>query len=162
MKTKIPALRAAMAENFLFYLEAHFFHWNVEGPDFPQLHELFGKIYADADDAMDGIAEQMRAAGEYAPATPMELMDGAHIVIARSSEAAAMVAKLAADNDLLIAALEAAVEEAEEEGRVGLTNYLQDRVDRQAKWGWMLKATANPRKSRMERAGALYDFKRAY
>lgn len=161
MKTNCPALHGAMADNFMFYLEAHFFHWNVEGPTFSQLHDLFGKIYEDADGAMDGLAEQIRALGEYAPATPGELIDGARIVIAPTSEAEMMVAKLAADNEILIGSLTEAMTESEEIGAPGLTNYLQDRIDRQAKWGWMLKATADPEGGKMEKSKVLHDHPRS-
>ena len=47
------ALKIAFASEFAFYLKAHYFHWNVEGPLFPQLHKLFGKIYEEVYDSID-------------------------------------------------------------------------------------------------------------
>ena len=37
--------KQAFADTFLFYLQAHYYHWNVEGRNFSQDHELMGKIY---------------------------------------------------------------------------------------------------------------------
>lgn len=154
-------LKAALTETFMFYMEAHFFHWNVEGPTFSQLHDLFGKIYQDADDGIDGLAEHIRALGEYAPMNMAEMMDGAKIVIDGKPDAQGMVVKLAGDNDLVIAALSAANETAEIDGQPQIANYLQERMDQHTKWGWMLKATTQPAQTKADVArGRLYTFKR--
>jgi starvation-inducible DNA-binding protein len=39
------AAKVGFASSFSFYLKAHNFHWNVEGSDFKQYHDLFGDIY---------------------------------------------------------------------------------------------------------------------
>lgn len=41
-------------------LYARLAHWNVRGPDFPQLHEMFGELYGDAWESIDDIAQQLR------------------------------------------------------------------------------------------------------
>lgn len=151
-------LKTALAETFLFYMEAHFFHWNVEGATFSQLHDLFGEIYEDADDAMDGLAEHIRTLGEYAPMNMAEMTEGARIVIDGKPDATGMVAKLAADNELVIAALSEAEQAAEADGKPQIANYLQERMDAHAKWGWMLKATTEPPKARHK---ILYDHARS-
>jgi DNA-binding ferritin-like protein len=38
-------LKTLLATEYAFVIKAQFFHWNVEGPDFAQLHKFFGKIY---------------------------------------------------------------------------------------------------------------------
>ena len=39
------ASKVAFASTFSFYLKAQNFHWNVEGINFKQFHDLFGTIY---------------------------------------------------------------------------------------------------------------------
>jgi starvation-inducible DNA-binding protein len=152
-------MRAALAETFMFYVEAHICHWNVEGPTFSQLHSLFGEIYSDAHDAVDGIAERIRTLGEKAPETAAQLTEGSEIDADRSlSGPAEMVEALREDNSLVIACLEAAQEAAEEAQRTGIANFLQDRIDKHAKWDWMLTATlkAHSKNTTLRRA-VLYD-----
>ena len=60
-------LKTYLASTFAYYLKSHMFHWNVEGPDFPQYHELIGKIYQDVHDSVDNFAEEIRALDAYAP-----------------------------------------------------------------------------------------------
>ena len=60
-------LKTYLASTFAYYLKAHMFHWNVEGPDFGQLHKFFQKIYEDSYSAVDPIAEYIRTTEEYTP-----------------------------------------------------------------------------------------------
>jgi len=53
-----------IADNFTAYYKAHTYHLNVVGPDFEQLHSLFGEVYDKLWDWHDTLAEQLRQAGE--------------------------------------------------------------------------------------------------
>jgi starvation-inducible DNA-binding protein len=139
------ALRKALAETFAFYFKAHAFHWNVTGISFPSLHKLFGKIYEDAHTAVDDLAEHIRTLDQPAPFTVSEIMQGAEIEDADEGNAntpVEMVQELAEDNEEVIAALNDATTAAMKAGNAGIANFLQDRIDKHAKWGWMLRATA--------------------
>ena len=41
----VNRMKVVLATTFALYLKAHNFHWNVEGPNFPQYHEFFGNLY---------------------------------------------------------------------------------------------------------------------
>lgn len=140
--TVSTTLRVALAETWAFFFEAQSFHWNVTGSDFPQLHRLFGDVYHDASYEVDGLAEQLRALNEVAPTSLAEIDEKSKITFADTvPDSRAMVQKLAADNDLLIRALDDAQKAASSE-HAGLANYLQDLLNRHQKTAWMLKATA--------------------
>lgn len=135
-------LKVALASTFSFYLKAHNFHWNVEGINFPQLHSFFETIYTDAWEAVDGIAEHIRTLEAYAPGSLTRfkqlslIQDEMNIPLAP-----AMLAKLKEDNEILIHELTRCQLLAEKSRKTGLANYLQDRIDKHEKHGWMLKAT---------------------
>ena len=63
------ALKTAFASEYCFVLKAQNFHWNVEGPLFKQLHDLFGEIYEEVYSSIDTFAEQLRALQMYTPAS---------------------------------------------------------------------------------------------
>src|SRR5918992_4641399 len=75
-----PAQRAAivqglsrmLADTYMVYLKTHSFHWNVEGPMFQTLHQMFMEQYTETWNAIDLIAERIRSLGEYAPGTYKE------------------------------------------------------------------------------------------
>ena len=60
-------LSALLADSYTLYLKTHNFHWNVEGPMFNTLHLMFMDQYTELWNALDLIAERIRALGEYAP-----------------------------------------------------------------------------------------------
>jgi starvation-inducible DNA-binding protein len=65
-------LSAFLADSYTLYLMTHNFHWNVTGPQFTSLHQLFMTQYTEQWTALDQIAERIRALGHPAPATYME------------------------------------------------------------------------------------------
>jgi starvation-inducible DNA-binding protein len=67
-RTAIAAgLSRLLADTYVLYLKTHSFHWNVEGPMFQTLHQMFMDQYTEAWNAIDPIAERIRALGHYAP-----------------------------------------------------------------------------------------------
>lgn len=56
-----------LADSYTLYLKTHNFHWNVTGPQFKALHELFEEHYTELAAAIDEIAERIRALGFRAP-----------------------------------------------------------------------------------------------
>jgi starvation-inducible DNA-binding protein len=67
--------KQAFADSFIFYLQAHYYHWNVEGRHFSQDHGLFGTIYEEVQDNLDKFAEEIRTIGTYAPGIFDRFMD---------------------------------------------------------------------------------------
>ena len=62
-------LKDLLAESYTLYLQTHFFHWNVTGPFFRDLHLMFEEEYTELAVAVDDIAERIRALGDFAPGT---------------------------------------------------------------------------------------------
>ena len=65
-------LSRLLADTYVVYLKTHSFHWNVEGPMFQTLHQMFMEQYTETWNAIDLIAERIRSLGEYAPGTYRE------------------------------------------------------------------------------------------
>jgi starvation-inducible DNA-binding protein len=56
-----------LADTYALYLKTHGYHWNVRGPNFAALHQLFSDQYTESWNALDEVAERIRALGELAP-----------------------------------------------------------------------------------------------
>ena len=65
-------LSKMLADSYTLYLMTHNFHWNVEGPMFNTLHNMFMTQYTEEWTALDQIAERIRALGHFAPGTYAE------------------------------------------------------------------------------------------
>lgn len=135
------AAKIAFASTFSFYLKAHNFHWNVEGVNFKQFHDLFGGIYEEVFDSIDTFAEQIRALGSYMPGSYSrfsmlsQIEDENNILDDR-----AMVVELLEDNEKLKNILKMVYDLAEEAGQHGFSNFLAERMDAHSKHGWMLRS----------------------
>jgi len=141
METLINLLKKVLADTFTFYLKSHNFHWNVEGSNFPQYHEFYGNVYEDLHGAVDVIAEQIRALDAYAPGTMAEFLDMTEIEEQPERlDGVAMANELAGDNDKVIKTLELCDKLANQFEQIGLSNFLQDRIDKHKKLGWMLRS----------------------
>ena len=136
-------MKVCLASTFSFYLKAHNFHWNVEGPNFNDHHAFFGDLYAELWASVDVFAEQIRALDAYSPGSLSRfselsvVQDQTNVPSSR-----AMFIELLADNQKILVELEKAFKLAEKNNKLGLSNFLQDRIDIHNKHGWMLKATS--------------------
>lgn len=71
-ETIVKGLSALLADSYSLYLMTHNFHWNVTGPQFNSLHTMFMAQYTEQWNALDIIAERIRALGFPAPGTYKE------------------------------------------------------------------------------------------
>ena len=143
MSTLGDKSKVVLADSFTFYLKSHYFHWNVEGDNFPQYHELFETLYTEVFAAIDAIAEHIRTLDEYAPGSYKRFQELATIEsIETVPDARAMIETLLSDNDKVIDSIVAAMTEAGKDPKhKGIENFMQDRLDIHNKHGWMLRAT---------------------
>ena len=73
-KAITQGLSALLADSYTLYLMTHNFHWNVTGPQFNSLHNMFMTQYTEQWTALDQIAERIRALGFPAPGTYKEFV----------------------------------------------------------------------------------------
>ncbi len=134
-------LSRMLADTYLLYLKTHNFHWNVEGPMFQTLHTMFMQQYTEAWNAIDPIAERIRALGHYAPGTYREYLKLGSI---KETEGVPRAGKMV---QLLIDAQEAVVRTAREVLPVAeaandqpTLDLLTRRMDIHEKNAWMLRS----------------------
>lgn len=142
MEELIQKLKELFASNYALYLKAQYFHWNVEGPNFPQYHEFFGSFYEEVGGSIDKMAEHIRAVDAYTPGSfarflELSAISGQDSII----EPMAMFRELLADNEQLLTMLIDVYKRAEAVDRLGLSNFLQDRIEAHRVHSWMLRAT---------------------
>lgn len=142
MDELIKALKTAFASEFAFYLKAHNFHWNVEGPNFPQYHELFSKIYEEVFGSIDAFAENIRKLNSYAPGSlaRFSMLSNVNDELGIPS-AENMMRELLDDSDLMIGLMKNVFDLATENGEDGLANFAAERMDAHQKHSWMLRST---------------------
>ena len=137
----VDDLKRVQADTFALYAKAHYYHWNVEGPDFVQYHEFLNKLYAELHDAVDVLAEEVRALDSYAPGAHRMLMELTKITDDNTIPVALeMMRRLLADNEVVMEGLVTCFMSAEAAGEIGLADLLTQRMDVHKKHSWMLRS----------------------
>jgi starvation-inducible DNA-binding protein len=136
------SLQKTLADVFTMYFKAHTFHWNVEGPNFSQYHDLLGDIYEEVYGSIDLLGEQIRQIDAYTPTSLKQLLD---LTVVSEEEtvmpALQMIKSLMDTNSMVLASLMLSYRDADNASELGLANFLQDRITAHQKHAWMLKAT---------------------
>jgi starvation-inducible DNA-binding protein len=137
----LDELKKVHADAFTFYLKAHYYHWNVEGPNFPQYHEFLQNLYQEVFASVDTFAELIRTLDSYAPGTLTRFKELTSIEETDDvPDAKTMMSRLLQENNILRASLLTAYTTADTTGEVGIANFLQDRIQAHEKHAWMLRS----------------------
>ena len=134
-------LSKVLAESYTVYLMTHNFHWNVTGPMFNTLHLMFMDQYTELWEALDTIAERIRALGYFAPGTYAEftalsdIKEPDHV-----PDADGMIAMLLQANEAVIRTLRSACECAGAASDQSTEDLLTERLDVHEKTAWMLRS----------------------
>jgi starvation-inducible DNA-binding protein len=136
------SLKTLLATEYAFVIKAQLFHWNVEGPDFAQLHKFFGKLYEEVyENSIDRTAEYIRALGDYAPGS-YERFSELTVIKGQTKipRARLMIEELLANNSQMLDLLNETFATAEQENQQGIVNFIAERIDAHQKHGWMLRS----------------------
>lgn len=139
----VEILNAVLSDEFLLYTKTRGFHWNVEGPNFPELHALFQKQYEQLEQIIDDVAERARSLGGIAASSLEEYLDLARLEeeSGRRHDARGMIAALLTDHEKMIRSLRADIEScSEDHGDDGTTDFLTGLMRVHEKIAWMLRA----------------------
>ena len=113
MDELVQYLRESLANTFVMYFKAHQFHWNVEGPNFPQYHSFLGDLYEELHGAVDPIAEQIRTLDQYAPTSIAAMLAMSAVMESLSTaQPREMFASLNTDSDIVLLTLTRAYQKA--------------------------------------------------
>jgi starvation-inducible DNA-binding protein len=136
------SLKTAFASEYAFAIKAQNFHWNVEGPLFGQLHDLFERIYTEVYGSIDTFAEQLRALQVYTPASLAKFSMLTRVEDENEvPEWSGMLKELLVDSERMAEIFKITFTMAEQNGDHGLSNFLADRQDAHKKHSWMLRSS---------------------
>ena len=138
-------LSALLADSYTLYLMTHNFHWNVTGPDFNSLHLMFMTQYTEQWNALDVIAERIRALGHPAPGTYKEFVKLASIKEVEGVPSAKdMVRHLVAAQEATARTARKLFPMVEAANDQPTADVLTQRLEVHEKTAWMLRSLLEP------------------
>nr|WP_028917213.1 Dps family protein [Pseudoxanthomonas sp. J35] len=133
-----------LSDAFTLYLKTHNFHWNVTGSMFNSLHAMFMDQYTEQWNALDDVAERIRALGYNAPGSYAEFI---RLTSIREEEGAdgvpdwkGMVQQLVAGNEAVCRTARTVLKTADDAGDDPTVDLLTQRLQTHEKYAWMLRS----------------------
>jgi starvation-inducible DNA-binding protein len=134
-------LSRLLADSYSLYLMTHNFHWNVKGPMFNSLHQMFMTQYTEQWNALDMIAERIRALGYPAPGTYAEFGKLSTVKeVAGVPKAMDMVRHLVAAQETTARTARSLLPVVDEANDQPTADLLTQRLDVHEKTAWMLRS----------------------
>ncbi len=136
-------LNRDLADAYLLLIKTKKFHWDVIGPQFRTLHELWEEQYETLTETIDSLAERVRQLGFY----PVGSAEGFLKVASIKEEnqeiptATAMVEKLVYDHELIIRNLREHIDQCSEQYHdEGTADFLTGLMEGHEEMAWMLRS----------------------
>jgi len=135
-------LKTLLGSSYVLYTKTHGFHWNIEGPDFPQYHEFLNTMYGEVYETIDTIAEHIRALDTYAPGSVARMLELSIIEEQyKIPRAELMLAELLENSEQIIALIIEVFEIASAQNAQDIANYMAELQALYNKKAWMLRST---------------------
>ena len=140
----VHGLRQVVADSYAVLVQTHICHWNVRGSSFFSLHNAFEEQYTELFQAVDGIAERIRALGALAPGGMANLAKMAGMKeIREDATSTEMVQHLSAANKALVVNLVKVRDAAGDAGDDQSEDMIIGRIQIHEKTIWMLDSFLN-------------------
>jgi starvation-inducible DNA-binding protein len=133
-----------LSDSFTLYLKTHNFHWNVTGQMFNALHNMFETQYTEQWNALDEIAERIRALGYNAPGSYAEFIRLSSIPeepgLTEAADWREMVRQLVVGNEAVCRTARRVLKIGDEAGDDPTVDLLTQRLQTHEKYAWMLRS----------------------
>jgi starvation-inducible DNA-binding protein len=131
-----------LADTYSLQLKTQYYHWNVTGPYFGPLHELFGKQYELLSAAVDEIAERIRSVGFASPGTYREFTELSNIKEDKTlpDNWQTMLKNLLDAHETVIRYLRDSIGDLQKHGDEASADMFIGRLEEHEKIAWMLRS----------------------
>ena len=141
MESLYKLLSDTQASLFLLLQKTWVYHWHIVGPDFKQIHDLFGEQYLAIQEEVDRISEHMRFLRVKPISSLSRVVEVSGVSEAKTNVSAMeMIRDLLEDHKKIIDMLAEAAVEADTQKSRGTVNLLDELNEAHGKYVWMLRS----------------------
>jgi len=141
LKTSTDILSTILADEVTLYIKTRKFHWNVSGESFMELHKLFEHQYKEIEKIIDEVAERIGKLGSVTIGTMNQ-----YLKLTRLKEwpdeyptRMKMIEELVEDHESIIKELRGDIDQCDENGDAGTTDFLTGAMQAHETIGWTLR-----------------------
>lgn len=136
------SLKRVLSDTFVLYMKTYAIHWNYTGANFFSVHKLTEIQYSELAEAVDEIAERLRALGHTAPISLEGILESSDLKEIGSGKmsSGAMLEELARGHDLLAKRAKEAADATDECDDDFSNDMMIGRMGAHEKAAWMIKS----------------------
>ncbi|WP_298737324.1 DNA starvation/stationary phase protection protein [uncultured Chitinophaga sp.] len=145
LKAVALELNKALADLMVLYTKTRNYHWNVEGPDFMELHKFYEEQYSQLEEAIDETAERIRTLGHYAQGRLADFLKQTSLVEQEyTNDERTQLSNLLEDHETIIRNLRRLVTEfADKYKDIGSSDFATELLRQHEKMAWMIRSYLN-------------------
>jgi len=142
LKAVALELNKALADLVVLYTKTRNYHWNVEGPDFSELHKFYEEQYEELAESIDEMAERIRALGHYAEGRLADFLKLTSLVEQEyTNDQRTQLTNLLNDHETIIRNLRRLVDEfADKYKDAGSSDFVTGLLRQHEKMAWMIRS----------------------
>jgi starvation-inducible DNA-binding protein len=141
MEKLFKLISDAQSSLFLLFQKTWVYHWHIVGPDFKQIHDLFGDQYEAIQEEVDRVSEHMRFLGIKPISSLSRVVEVSGVGEAKTNiSEMEMIQDLLEGHKKIIDMLGKVAEEAEAQKSRGTVNLVDDLNESHGKFVWMLRS----------------------
>lgn len=141
-QTNVESLQRVLSDTFILYMKTYAVHWNFTGSNFFSIHKLTESQYEELAEAVDEIAERVRALGHEAPISLGDILDSGDLKEIKSGKLSSgnMLEELYRSHEVLAKKAKQAADAAAEADDDYSNDMMIGRIGSHQKAAWMLKS----------------------
>lgn len=141
-KAVADRLQVILADEYVLYTKTRNYHWNVEAPNFMELHKLFESQYEEIDDIIDDLAERIRSIGHYSIGRLQDFLSLTNLLEpSTTNKAEKQIKNLLLDHETLIRELRRCESDFGNKYKdAGSADFVTSLMEKHEKMAWMLRS----------------------
>lgn len=135
-------LNTILADEFLLALKTRNYHWNIEGPNFMEMHKFYEGLYNELDEIIDEVAERVRTLGHYTEGRMVDYLKLTNLQEeGYSNDQSVQLKSLLDDHETMVRQLRKDIDLMQEKYKdAGNADFLTGLMEKHEKWAWFIRS----------------------
>src|SRR5690606_10404750 len=131
-----------LADEYVLYTKTRNYHWNVEGPNFNEMHKFYEEQYEVLDEIIDEVAERVRAIGHYSEGRLKDFLSLTNLdEPTYTNKQSEQLKNLLNDHEVIIQNLRRLITEfAERHKDLGTSDFVTGLMEKHEKMAWFIRS----------------------
>ncbi|HTN39287.1 MAG TPA: DNA starvation/stationary phase protection protein [Arachidicoccus sp.] len=138
-------LQQLLADEQILYAKTRNYHWNVEGPNFMEMHKFYEGLYGELEEVIDQVAERIRKIGHYAQGRLQDFLKQANLLEGEyTNDQNEQLNNLLTDHETVIRYLRTYIDDFDEKYKdAGSSDFVTGLLKQHEQWAWFIRSYVN-------------------